>query len=42
MKVTLPLALAPVTQEDDMRWNPKFLPRPLPLLLLPLPSGQSV
>ena len=22
MKVTLPLALAPVTQEDDMRWNP--------------------
>ena len=21
MKVTLPLALAPVTQEDDMRWN---------------------
>ena len=23
MKVTLPLALAPVTQEDDMRWNPK-------------------
>ena len=72
MKVTLPLALAPVTQEDDMRWNPNgvasrrgnlpgvtdifykyfvknvrcpcpmFLPRPLPLLLLPLPSGQSV
>ena len=22
MKVTLPLAVAPVTQEDDMRWNP--------------------
>ena len=22
MKVTLPLAMAPVTQEDDMRWNP--------------------
>ena len=22
MKVTLLLALAPVTQEDDMRWNP--------------------
>ena len=56
MKVTLPLALAPVTQEDVMRWNPNFvdfvknvrcpcpmfLPRPLPLLLLPLPSGQSV
>ena len=21
-KVTLPLAMAPVTQEDDMRWNP--------------------
>ena len=54
MKVTLPLAVAPITQDDDMRWNPKyfvknvrcpcpmFLPRPLPLLLLPLPSGQSV
>ena len=23
MKVTLPLAMAPVTQDDDMRWNPK-------------------
>ena len=22
MKVTPPLAVAPVTQEDDMRWNP--------------------
>ena len=25
MKVTLPLALAPVTQEDDMRWNPNLV-----------------
>ena len=23
MTVTPPLAMAPVTQEDDMRWNPK-------------------
>ena len=23
MKVTPPLAVAPITQEDDMRWNPK-------------------
>ena len=23
MKVTLPLAVAPITQDDDMRWNPK-------------------
>ena len=23
MKVTPPLAAAPITQEDDMRWNPK-------------------
>ena len=22
MKVTPPLAVAPITQEDDMRWNP--------------------
>ena len=77
MKVTPPLAVAPITQEDDMgaptgrhagggvasrRGNPpgvtdifykifvknvrcpcpRFLPRPLPLLLLSLPSGQSV
>ena len=28
MKVTLPLALAPVTQEDDMRWNPNMRWRP--------------
>ena len=25
MKVTLPLAMAPVTQDDDMRWNPNAL-----------------
>ena len=23
MKVTPPLAVAPITQDDDMRWNPK-------------------
>ena len=23
MKVTLPLAVAPITQDDDMRWNPE-------------------
>ena len=22
MKVTLPLAVAPITQDEDMRWNP--------------------
>ena len=26
MTVTPPLAMAPVTQEDDMRWNPKAIP----------------
>ena len=25
MKVTPPLAVAPVTQEDDMRWNPNLV-----------------
>ena len=25
MKVTPPLAVAPITQEDDMRWNPRQL-----------------
>ena len=25
MKVTPPLAVAPITQEDDMRWNPNDL-----------------
>ena len=24
MKVTLPLAVAPITQDDDMRWNPNY------------------
>ena len=30
MKVTLPLAVAPITQDDDMRWNPPtpHAPRP--------------
>ena len=23
MKVTPPLAVAPITQDDDMRWNPE-------------------
>ena len=23
MKVTPPLAVAPITQDDDMRWNPR-------------------
>ena len=23
MKMTPPLAVAPITQDDDMRWNPK-------------------
>ena len=33
MKVTPPLAVAPITQEDDMRWNPnsrRACPRPCP------------
>ena len=54
MKVTPPLAVAPITQEDDMRWNPKSFvknvryPRPTlllrlpPLLRLRLPSGLPV
>ena len=25
MKVTPPLAVAPITQDDDMRWNPNDL-----------------
>ena len=27
MKVTLPLAVAPLAQEDNMRWNPRNLSR---------------
>ena len=26
MKVTPPLVVAPITQEDDMRWNPNVTP----------------
>ena len=38
MKVTPPLAVAPITHEDDMRWNPKNVRYPCPILLLrPLP-----
>ena len=31
MKVTPPLAMAPVTQDDDMRWNPKSQEKKEPL-----------
>ena len=39
MKLTLPLAVTPVTQEDDMRWNPKFA---APCLSAPAPVSRSL
>ena len=35
MKVTLPLAVAPITQDDDMRWNPNVNVRVIPCFCFP-------